>query len=116
MDPHLSKLYKKLNEQNDLPVLAINKATDDVLNNLKGLDIRKRNLVTSIRFDHRMIPDVVKFFKLLTPIVDDQCDLVMSMGSGDTPQEFEGRINLMKSLFDELNNANLQPVLIKLHG
>jgi len=116
MDPHFSELYKKLNEQNELPVLAINKGTNDVLNKLKDLDIRKRNLVTSIRFDHRMIPDVVEFFKLLTPIVDDQCDLVMSMGAGNTPEEFEGRINLMKSLFDELNNAKLQPVLIKLHG
>ena len=48
--------------------------------------------------------------------MDQSADLIVTMGSGHTLEDFEGRINKLKEIFDFLFKLKLNPTLIKLHG
>ena len=47
--------------------------------------------------------------------MDQTADLVITMGSGFTVEDFQGRVDKIQEIFDYLNKLKLEPVLIKLH-
>jgi hypothetical protein len=115
-DPVYAEQYEKLNEDPSNNVTAYNCDTMQALEAVSRNMARKRNFVTCLRIDHRMIPDAEAFLKQLAPCIDDDCDFVLSIGAGDTLDDFKGRVDTVAELFKALQGANLRPVLFKLHG
>ncbi len=89
--------------------------THEVLKQLSESDIRKRNLVTALRIEPAMIPDAGELLRHLCPIIDDDCDFILSIGAGDTPDAYQRRLDVVKDMFARLEEAQLKPVLFKLH-
>ncbi len=115
-DPRYQHHFSLFSEQDTPPVLAFNLDSEKTFAELLKRDIQKRNLITLIRVDHHMIPAPKDFIQQLLPFIDDDCDFVISIGSGDTIDEYRGRTKLIKALFELLKKAKLCPVLFKLHG
>jgi hypothetical protein len=115
-DPQRSELYQNYNQNLSQHVLAYNDETDIVLNKIRTLNLQKRNLISAIRLDHRMIPDAQEFLASLITCLDDQCDLIFTIGSGDKPEDFDGRVSVLAELFSILGSLRLRPVLLKLHS
>ena len=115
-EPLYEEQYAALNQDDSMNVIAYNCDTLGVLKILPDEMPHKRNFVTALRIDHRGLPDVGEFFRYLGTCVDEDCDLVMTIGAGDTVQDFEGRIKKFGELFAALERVGLRPVLFKLHG
>ena len=115
-DPEYSDHYITLNNREFPDIDAYNEETDAVLNRFPDTGIRGRNLVTAIRFDHRMFPDVPGFLSLLTPCLKEECDFIVSVGAGDSIEDFIGRIEKIAEFSRVLKDAGLQPVIFKFHG
>jgi len=115
-DPLQHEHYKSLNDDKTSSITAYNEDTNEVLKKLPHNNIIKRNLVTLLRMEHRMLPNVDEFLKNLGGVIDKDCDFVMSIGSGDSIEDFEGRVNKVKEFYDLFEKANLKPVIIKLHN
>ena len=115
LEESYNALYESYNQQKTPSTFAISADMMDLLEELPNHNFKKRNLVTAIRIDHRMIPDVPAFLGLLSKSIDDNCDLIMSMGAGNTEDEFRGRIEKLTEIFTALEFAKLQPVLLKMH-
>lgn len=115
-DPEYRNHYVKLGNREFPDIDAYNEKTENVLQRFPGSGFQKRNLVTSIRFDHRMFPDVPGFLSLLTPCLSEECDFIASVGAGDTIEDFTGRMEKIAEFFQVLKSAGLQPVVFKFHG
>ncbi len=119
-DPQLRESYTTLNQQEADWLQALNEPLEAALpyitQQVRSGHIRPMSLVLSLRFDHLMIPDSRKFFEDLLPVLDTSSTLVMSIGAGHSPQEFEGRRRTIRSILALLREAGQNPVLITLHG
>lgn len=107
--------YEQYNSSSAAPINAI---VGDMLLSLDDListNFEKVNLVTVLRMEHRMIPDVGVFFSKLSQLITDECDFIFSIGLGDTIEDFEGRTKLVSDVFAFLKKAKLRPVLFKMH-
>ena len=62
-----------------------------------------------------MIPDAGELLQHLCPIIDDDCDFILSIGAGDTPDAYQRRLNVVNDMFAKLEEAQLEPVLFRLH-
>lgn len=119
-DPQRNKLFEELSNNPDYPIVAINDDAFNVLSRLpdilkeKGLCLR--NTVIALRIDHRMIPDVKEFIRLITNSIDDVSDLIVTIGSGFNLDDYKGRTTVIQSMYDLLQRIGLDPVLLKLHG
>jgi hypothetical protein len=80
-----------------------------------GSNLQKRNLVTLLRADHRMIPDISQFLHKLNTIITNDCDFILTIGSGDCIEDFKGRIELVDAMFKIFEMMKLKPILIKMH-
>ena len=107
--------FEELNSDPSNNITAYNQDALMVLDDLKSTMETRRNLVTALRIDHRMIPDLNGFLAQLGQCVTDDCDLILSIGAGDTREDFEGRIKVVESLNSALNDAGMRPVLFKFH-
>lgn len=114
-DPMYHDYYIELEKEDNLTVTTYNYDTIEALKAYSNEITNKRNLITLIRIDHRMIPDVDDLLCQLIPLISDECDFILSIGSGDTLEDFEGRTNKVQEIFDTLESANLKPVLFKMH-
>ncbi|VAW75548.1 hypothetical protein MNBD_GAMMA15-2443, partial [hydrothermal vent metagenome] len=119
-DPSRSEEYKKLCANKSYPIYAINndaiEELDKLPGDLKRKNMGKRNLIVGLRIDHQMIPDVPVFFDKLAGCIDASADFVMTIGSGFDVYDFTGRTNVIRALFEYLQEVGLEPVLLKLHG
>ncbi len=115
-DPRFKSTYDQYSRDPGLSVSGYIGETMDLLKIIANKDIKKRNLITMLRVEPAMIPDSSEFLRHLHPVIDKSCDLVLSIGSGDTAEAYKNRIDLMESMFNDLNKAGLSPVLIKLHN
>ena len=120
IDPQRKDFYEKLTDNKEYgDIIGLNIDTYDALARLPALDREKntgtRNLFVALRIDHRMLPDIKEFFKLIYCCMDQTADLVITMGSGFTVEDFQGRVDKIQEIFDYLNKLKLEPVLIKLH-
>jgi len=115
-DPEYRNHYIKLNNREFPDIDAFNEETDNVLTRFSDTGFQNRNLVTAIRFDHRMFPDVPGFLSLLSPCLSDECDFIASVGAGDTIEDFIGRMEKITEFFKVLKSSGLQPVVFKFHG
>lgn len=115
LDERYKDRYQSYEDDTESSISCFISDTYDLLEKLKKNNIRKRNLITMLRIEPAMIPDAVEFLQRLAPIIDSECDFVLSIGSGDNPEEYNKRINVVSSLFSRLQDAGLSPVLFKFH-
>ena len=114
-NPMYREVFEELNSDTSNNITAYNKDTLTVLHELEQVMKIPRNLVTGLRVEHRMIPDVTSFLGRLGNCVSSDCDFILSIGAGDTRGDFKGRIKLVKGLFKALDGAGFRPVLFKFH-
>lgn len=118
-DPQRKELYARLSDENKW-LFALNIDTYDALEEAIHLkesqNIGNRNFIVALRIDHRMLPDIALLFKRIAHCMDDSADLIISIGSGHTIDEYIGRINKIDEIFTFLNDNKQKPTLIKLHG
>ncbi len=119
-DPQRKEQYEGINKRDDISVLAINDNTYDALKHLPEIleqkNYKKRNLVVALRIDYRMFPDVKRFFSLLKDNIDEQVNLIITIGSGFDVADFKGRVEVLNEFFVYLKQRTMNPILIKLHG
>lgn len=119
-DPSRKAEYTQMTENEELPVFAINDDASEALKDLPNIlnknKLKRRNTVIGLRIDHRMIPDVGDFFRILAGSIADSTDLVITIGAGFDLDDFTGRTEVILELHDYLKSAGLAPLLIKLHG
>jgi len=115
LDPRHTALYDKFSRDENLSVTGYISDTTAMLEVLQSRDIRKRNLITMLRIEPAMIPDCQDLLLKLYPVLDEDCDLVLSIGAGDSPAAYKQRIDVVAEMFDELERAELNPVLFRLH-
>lgn len=116
LDPAYREHYVKLGEDESMNVRGYCMKTVDALSIIPQENRRGRNLITGLRIDHRGIPEAGEFFSRLVPCLDDEADFLLTIGAGDTVQDYEGRINKFRELFEYLESSGLRPLLFKLHG
>jgi len=85
------------------------------LDKLTSDNNKKYNLVSVLRMEHRMIPDIIRFFTKLYPLISKDCDFILSIGLGENLADFKARTKLVSDLYNFLNKAKLKPVVFKLH-
>ena len=107
--------YEELNKDPSNNITAYNRDTLTVLRDLGNTTQTRRNLVTALRIDHRMIPDATGFLGQLGKCVSNDCDFILSIGAGDTLDDYKGRIKCVNGLFMALDNSGMRPVLFKFH-
>lgn len=115
LDPRHKSKYEQLSQDASSPVTGYVGDTLGLLEKLSGGNIRKRNLVTALRIDPAMIPNASEFLRYLYPILDEDCDLVLSMGAGESPDAYQRRLDVVSDMFSTLEGAQLEPVLFRLH-
>lgn len=119
INPNLEKIYD-IYTNNVESVIALNKGAEEAMCELAEMTDRNEllplNLVASIRIDHRMIPDVKRFFHYLTPLLDETADFIFSIGAGYTVEEFQGRKKAMREIKNFLTLCGLKPISIVMHG
>ena len=119
-DPAYEDHFNGLNQKEGRRVLALNTDADQALaivdKQQQEADLKQRNLVVCLRLDHRMIPDSEQFLNAIARVIDNNADLVMTIGAGNNLDEFEGRLKCLDTLIDCLTQFDLQPVRILLHG
>lgn len=119
-DPTRKEAYEQFNNDSSHNVLAINNDSMPTLKELPGIMQRNqlplRDLVVGLRVEHRMIPSVKDFFRALKNSIADISDLIITIGSGQSLEDFDGRTSLLKNMFSELTQLGMKPVIIKLHG
>lgn len=119
-DPEFASHFQYLTESNREWMLALNEDAVSAMNKLPDMvQIRSWkpvNLIVGIRIDHRMIPDTQLFFSQLKPLLDEQADLIFTIGAGHSLDEFRGRKQLMQAMFDYFKQRGMSPVKIVLHG
>ncbi|NNL57486.1 MAG: hypothetical protein HKO71_07015 [Pseudomonadales bacterium] len=116
VDPHYKEFYERLNTNSNPHLRAYNMNTAQALQQIEK-DVEQRcNLVTGMRIDHRMFADLDEFFLRLWPCLDNDADLLLTIGAGDSVADFKGRLNAFQQTFSWLETASMQPLLFKLHG
>ena len=111
--------YERLNNEPEGNVLALLMTADDamelVADKIRLGELQPRNLVISMRIDHRMIPDARNFLQRLATTLGESADLVMTFGAGDNPDQFLGRINAFDELEANLKQMGMSPVRIRMY-
>jgi hypothetical protein len=119
-DPQRKELFNKLNDNYNQSIIAINDNAFDTLSYLPKIlnkrELNTRNLVTALRIDHRMIPDIHEFFRLTEMNIDEIATLIVTIGSGSSLEDYKGRTRVLNDMYNFLRDIGLKPLLIKLHG
>ena len=115
LDPRYATLYQKFLMDPSSGISGYVSDVYDLLDWLAEKSIPKRNLVTMFRVEPAMLPDIGGFFRRLQAIMAESCDLVLSIGAGDSPEAYSERVGLISDMYDYLGEAGFKPVLTRLH-
>jgi len=115
LDPRHTVIYEKFAQDKNLPVTGYISDTFELLETLQTKNTHKRNLITMLRIEPAMIPDCAGLLRRLSPIIDEDCDFILSIGAGDSPDAYELRIEVVADMFEKLERVGLKPVLFRLH-
>lgn len=115
LDQRHSSLYRQYGEDGTCSVSGYIGDTFEVLEKLDEQGIRKRNLVTMLRIEPAMIPDIDGFLGRLCPLLEEGADFVLSIGAGNSPEAYKQRIETVEQLFNRLGELGLEPIVFRLH-
>ena len=118
-EPSFKKLYERLNSARRDHVRAINMDTSTALevieDEIGASALAPRNLISIFRLEPAMIPDVNRFFSLLSKVIDEQAIFFVTIGAGDDNTTFADRIRLMGEIHTWLSDRELETARIKLY-
>lgn len=117
-DPRIEQMYLQFNQQQKDQVLALN---EDIYSALEKLAravnegrLQPRELITIFRLDHTMLPEPERFIHLLGQVAGRDARLIITIGSGDNEDEFQGRMRLLDELQEGLVGRQLEPLRVGL--
>lgn len=121
INPKHKEHYEWLNTTEKGRVLALNQDAGEALENLsakiEGGHVRPRDLVVLFRMEPVVMPDVDGFLDAVGDVIDEKADLVITIGAGESTEEFELRLRKMDEIADSLLKRGMKPVRIKwYHG
>jgi hypothetical protein len=70
-------------------------------------------LNAAFRIEPRAFPDIGFFLDSIGGVIDEHADFVMSIGSGDTDDEFKHRLEVLDAISENLTQKGMQPIRIK---
>lgn len=118
-DPGLRDYLDEFNRKPDSGIKAIPEDTYEALEKAPALmakhNLALRNLVVLFRIDHRMLPDLPQFFRLLSAVISDGADFILSIGAGHDLDEFTGRLDKIREISDFLNSRGIQTTRFRLY-
>lgn len=114
-EPLYKEHYDALNSETGKNIFAYNMDTIEFLQNGLHQHTPGFNLITAIRIDHRMLPDVHLFLSALAPWISDRCDLIMTIGAGDSIADFRGRILKFREIRSILSELGLSPIIFTMY-
>ena len=120
-NPKHKKHYEWLNTTEKGRVLALNQDAGEALENLfariEAGHVRPRDLVVLFRMEPVVMPDVDGFLDAVGDVIDEKADLVITIGAGESTEEFELRLRKMDEIAGSLLKRGMKPVRIKwYHG
>ena len=119
-DTSLAEDFAELNRSQGPGLQALNQDLSEGLDHLAMAvqqgTARRRNLVTMFRLEPRALPDVSGFLDRLSRVVTYPAWLLVTVGSGDTRQEFAARQQIIEELSDQLQSRGQQPLRLMLHN
>ena len=93
-DPQRYELYQLLNNEKNRDITALNidayAALAKLAEYVNSHKTDPRNLIIALRIDHRMLPDIPQLFRLIYLSMDQSADLIITIGSGHTIDDFKG--------------------------
>lgn len=118
-DPGLRDYLDDFNRKPDSGIKAIPEDTYEALEKAPAMmaehNLALRNLVVLFRIDHRMLPDLPTFFRLLSAVIIDGTDFILSIGAGHNLDEFIGRLDKLGEVSDYLNDRGMQTTRFRLY-
>lgn len=118
-DPFWSQLYSKLNASN-IDVTAYNQdmytSLDSLAHSIKHDKAEKVNLISIWKLEHTAFDDIPLLFSKLKPVISEKTHLIITIGAGNTDDEFASRQNALLEIKDFLSNSSASPVIFKLHN
>jgi hypothetical protein len=75
-----------------------------------------RTMVVAYRIEPRAFPDIEQFLDSIGNVIADSADLVMTIGSGDTTEEFRHRIDVLEGIYRNLADKGMNPLRIKYYS
>jgi len=114
LDERHAPLYREYARSGD-SISGIIGDTNQVLEEILEKGARKRNLVTMLRIEPAMIPDINDFLAKLSPILEDEVDFILTIGAGNSPEAYKQRIGKICSLYNKFRELGMMTVIFKLH-
>ena len=116
-DPALVPVYERLNADPSGAVTAMNIDLHDGLEKLAQTisehQLPPRTLIAAFRIEPRAFADIGFFLRSIGTVIDEQADFVMTIGSGDTDDEFRHRLEVLNGISENLDQNGMQPVRIE---
>lgn len=116
-DPVLQSVYERLNAEQPRRVMAMNvdlhKGLRELAEKVNGGQLPPRTLIAAFRIEPRAFSDIDFFLGSIGAVIGAHVDFVMSIGSGDTDDEFRHRIEVLDSISERLSQKGMHPVRIK---
>lgn len=119
-DPFWQDVYRQYNMKQNDSMFAVN---DDLYSALELLDdkigsgeLQRRNMISLWRMEHKALPDVDRFVELLRAVADDRADLVITIGAGNTDDEFNDRRGKLEEIHHCLSDRGLKPTRLLMHS
>ena len=116
-DPVARPVYDRLNADGQRHVNAIVTDLYDGLGKLaqqvEDSEVTPRTMVAAFRIEPRAFTDVDQFLYLVSKVIAVTADLIMTIGSGDTTDEFKHRLDVLDGISLRLSENGMEPVRIK---
>ena len=116
-DTALQPVYERLNADQPGRVTAMNvdlyDGLQEIAQKVSKEQLPARTLIAAFRIEPRAFPDIDFFLDGIGRVLDARADFVMTIGSGDTDDEFRHRLEVLNGISERLSQKGMQPVRIK---
>ena len=116
-DPSAKQVYDSLNAVSQGNVKGIVTDLNEGLGWLAGQverqEVAPRTIVVAYRIEPRAFMDIDFFLSRIGNVIGGSADFIMTIGSGDTNDEFRNRLDVLGVINQCLSDKGLEPILIK---
>ena len=119
-DPVMKPVYDRLNTEGKGHIAAM---VTDLYDGLGGLarqvedsEVTPRTMVVAFRIEPRAFTDIDRFLDSIGKVIAESADFVMTIGSGDTTDEFRHRQDVLTVLNRRLSDHGMNPFRIKAYS
>ncbi len=116
-DPVMKPVYDRLNAEGQGHVTAMVTDLYDGLGSLarqvEDSEVAPRTMVVAFRIEPRAFTDIDRFLDSIGKVIAESADFVMTIGSGDTTDEFRHRLDVLAVLNRRLSDNGMNSFRIK---